>query len=85
MPASTLRQRPRKPSSEPGDPTESDTDAGNCSDTSDRAPAPPTAGHSKGENKASKVKKRLIFGSLLLVLLCIIIAAGHLWTLGLVR
>jgi len=40
--------------------------------------------HSKGENKFAKMKKRLIFGSLLLVALCCIIAAGHLLTLGLV-
>lgn len=31
------------------------------------------------------MKKRLVFGSLLLAVLCCIIAAGHLWTLFLVR
>ena len=31
------------------------------------------------------MKKRLIFGSMLLLFLVMIIAAGHLWTLVLVR
>ena len=69
--------------------SESDTDGGQYSDApvdsnspTDAAPTPLT--HTKGENKGGKMAKRLKFGSLLLVFLCCIIAAGHLWTLFLV-
>ena len=82
-----LRRRKTKPSTEHDADNESDTDAmepGSFSDGSS-APAKPAATHSKGENKLSKLKKRLIFGTLLLAFLCCIIAAGHLWTLALVR
>lgn len=79
--SSELRQR--KP---PQPPDNDDSTDGGMSDGARDTdePAPKPAAHSKGENKSSKVKKRLIFGSLLLVFLCCIIAAGHVWTLGLV-
>ena len=54
----------------------------------DNVPEPASKGnsvaattHSKGDNKRSKIIKRLVFGTLLLFLLCGIIAAGHLWTI----
>ena len=82
-----LRQRGRgreTPATGSASADDTDTD-GNMSDgRSNEAVAKP-GGHSKGENKMSKMKKRLKFGSLLLVALCCIIAAGHLWTLFLVR
>ena len=83
MPAD-LRKRHRRAAAD--GPSDSETDAA-MSDTAshDVYAAPPAATHSKGENKAGKMKKRLIFGSLLLVALCCIITAGHLWTLALVR
>ena len=67
-------------------PSDSETDAAMSDNAShDAYAAPPSATHSKGEKKAGKMKKRLIFGSLLLLALCCIITAGHLWTLALVR
>ena len=55
-----------------------------CSNTPS-APAGATKAHSKGEGKLQKVVKRLVFGTLLLVTLCVIVASGHLATLGLVQ
>lgn len=46
--------------------------------------AQPKQGHSKGESKMSKLLNRLVFGCVLLLVLCCVIAAGHLATLGLV-
>lgn len=64
--------------------TDSDTDAGD--DLLDEPSAPkPAVAHSKGEGKLKKVVKRLVFGTLLLVTLCAIVASGHLATLALVR
>ena len=64
--------------------TDSDTDAGD--DLLDEPSAPkPAVAHSKGEGKLKKVVKRLVFGTLLLVTLCAIVASVHLATLALVR
>tara|TARA_B110001452_G_scaffold145152_1_gene120639 strand:+ start:180 stop:1505 length:1326 start_codon:yes stop_codon:yes gene_type:complete len=65
----------------------SDTDAGSVSDAGDAPPQPPIAKpkeHSKGEAKRSKVVKRLVFGTGLMVSLCGILAMGHVATLALV-
>jgi hypothetical protein len=87
MPQGGLRQRaPRQDKAE--EQNDTDTDAGMTDDETpaSSASSPPKVGaHSKGENKGSKIKKRLFFGSMLLVFLCCIIAMGHLWTLYLVR
>ena len=81
--APSLRNRkPSKPE------TGSDTDAGDDALDEQYAPsAPPAAtqAHSKGEGKLQKVVKRLVFGTLLLLTLCVIVASGHLATLGLVQ
>ena len=57
------------------------SDACDPQDEQRKAPSPELAGHSKGEKKKSKLIKRLVFGTLLLFMLCGIIAAGHLWTM----
>ena len=81
--APSLRNRkPSKPE------TGSDTDAGDDALDEQYVPsAPPAAtqAHSKGEGKLQKVVKRLVFGTLLLLTLCVIVASGHLATLGLVQ
>ena len=66
--------------------SESDlSDAGAQSDADDKTHLTPHEQHSKGDKKLAKIVKRLVFGTLLLFLLCGIIAAGHLWTLIFVR
>jgi phosphatidate cytidylyltransferase len=78
--------RNRKPPKHPE--TGSDTDAGDDAldePNTPSAPAGATKAHSKGEGKLQKVVKRLVFGTLLLVTLCVIVASGHLATLGLVQ
>jgi len=78
--APSLRNRkPSKPAEEG-----SDTDAGD-DHLDEHSTAPATKAHSKGEGKLQKVLKRLFFGSLLLVTLCVIVASGHLATLALVQ
>ena len=69
--------------------TETDTEVdGNDSGADEREVAEPVKekpkGHSKGESKLSKLLTRLFFGTSLLGVLCSVIAAGHLATLGLV-
>jgi len=56
------------------------SDVGNGDDEKEDASAQAQR-HSKGDQKMAKIMKRLIFGTLLLLVLCGIIAAGHLWTL----
>jgi len=78
--------RNRKPSKQAE--TGSDTDAGDDpldEHNTPSAPAGATKAHSKGEGKLQKVVKRLVFGTLLLVTLCVIVASGHLATLALVQ
>lgn len=60
------------------------SDVGNGDDEKEDASAQAQR-HSKGDQKMAKIMKRLIFGTLLLLVLCGIIAAGHLWTLLFVR
>ncbi|KAL1500367.1 hypothetical protein AB1Y20_013030 [Prymnesium parvum] len=66
--------------------TETDTEVESVSvtegGTSTSKPKP--TGHSKGESKLAKLVNRLFFGTALLFVLCGVIAAGHLATLGLV-
>lgn len=64
---------------------DTDTDYEPGTEDTDAPPPPPSVGHSKGENRGGKMRKRLTYGTMLLVFLCCIIAAGHLWTLLLVR
>jgi len=81
MPASSPTVRRRK-----GRVSREDTTGDDTGNDSGDAAAKPVGKqeHSKGENKRSKLIKRLFFGTLLLFVLCTIIAAGHLWTLGFV-
>ena len=62
----------------------SDTDGGDEGFDDQMPTQQVTKGHSKGEAKLKKVFKRLFFGTLLLLSLCMIIAMGHVATLALV-
>jgi hypothetical protein len=74
--ASPSRARGAEPSDSEFDPVVDAIDAA-------KKVRPPVA--KKKESGWPKMKKRLIFGSMLLLFLVMIIAAGHLWTLVLVR
>lgn len=83
---SALRRRRGSAPPEPPAETNSDTDVASANECEEppSSSAPQAATHSKGDNKMSKIKKRLKFGTLLLGGLFAIVAAGHLWILGLV-
>lgn len=77
--------RPRKHRKVVSD-TDTGADTGGDTDTDVMPPAPPgsSSSHSKGEGRLGKLIRRLVFGSLLLVMLCFVIGSGHLPTLGFV-
>ena len=84
MPIARRKNSPARARGRARDP-DTDTDYEPGTEDTDAPPPPPTVGHSKGENRGGKMRKRLTYGTMLLVFLCCIIAAGHLWTLLLVR
>jgi hypothetical protein len=68
------------------DTSESELSDGGYTETDEKPPEKENPKeHSKGDKKLAKIVKRLVFGTLLLFMLCGIIAAGHLWTLFFVR
>ena len=85
MSSGELRER-RTASKILRDTSESELSDGGYTETDEKPPEKENPKeHSKGDKKLAKIVKRLVFGTLLLFMLCGIIAAGHLWTLFFVR